>query len=576
MSLLEFKNMTVEFPTRRGIFTAVQDVSLSVDPGEILGVVGESGAGKSTIGNAVIGLLEPPGRLAGGEIYLKGSRIDNLDEDALRAIRGKRIGMIFQDPLTSFDPLQTVEQQLMETIQLHLKQNDEEARASAVSLLDRVGIPDPKIRIKQYPHQFSGGMRQRVVIALALCADPEVIIADEPTTALDVSIQAQILELMRELCRERSVGMILITHDMGVIADVTDRVAVMYRSRLVEEGPTEKILGDPDHDYTKSLISAVPRPDVRLARFPVVEYIESAGDRRDSIDVATHWLGAGRSESGGETMLRVEDLHVRFLTKFAFLKKHRIYLDAVNRVSFDIRQGEVFGLVGESGSGKSTIARAIAGLYKPSGGHIHFAGADLTEVRTESEMDRYRRQMQMIFQDPFSSLNPRMKVLDIVSEPIRFHGLASGGAETRQIVMDLLEHVGLGAEAARRYPHEFSGGQRQRISIARALATRPRFLICDEPTSALDVSIQAQILNLLKDLQAELGLTMLFISHDLPVIRQMCDRVGVMRHGKLLEVAETETLFEKPQHEYSQHLLDLMPKLGLLSHEEIAGLEMAD
>tara|TARA_E500000318_G_scaffold22098_1_gene22412 strand:+ start:4585 stop:6315 length:1731 start_codon:yes stop_codon:yes gene_type:complete len=576
MSLLEFKNMTVEFPTRRGVFTAVQDVSLSVDPGEILGVVGESGAGKSTIGNAVIGLLEPPGRLAGGEIYLKGSRIDNLDEDALRAIRGKRIGMIFQDPLTSLDPLQTVEQQLMETIQLHLKQNDEEARASAVSLLDRVGIPDPKIRIKQYPHQFSGGMRQRVVIALALCADPEVIIADEPTTALDVSIQAQILELMRELCRERSVGMILITHDMGVIADVTDRVAVMYRSRLVEEGPTEKILGDPDHDYTKSLISAVPRPDVRLARFPVVEYIESAGDRRDSIDVATHWLGAGRSESGGETMLRVEDLHVRFLTKFAFLKKHRIYLDAVNRVSFDIRQGEVFGLVGESGSGKSTIARAIAGLYKPSGGHIHFAGADLTEVRTESEMDRYRRQMQMIFQDPFSSLNPRMKVLDIVSEPIRFHGLASGGAETRQIVMDLLEHVGLGAEAARRYPHEFSGGQRQRISIARALATRPRFLICDEPTSALDVSIQAQILNLLKDLQAELGLTMLFISHDLPVIRQMCDRVGVMRHGKLLEVAETETLFEKPQHEYSQHLLDLMPKLGLLSHEEIAGLEMAD
>ncbi|MEP3116057.1 ABC transporter ATP-binding protein [Nisaea sp.] len=576
MSLLEFKNMTVEFPTRRGIFTAVRDVSLSVEPGEILGVVGESGAGKSTIGNAVIGLLEPPGRLAGGEIYLKGSRIDNLDEDALRAIRGKRIGMIFQDPLTSLDPLQTVEQQLMETIQLHLKQSDEDARASAVSLLERVGIPDPKIRIKQYPHQFSGGMRQRVVIALALCADPEVIIADEPTTALDVSIQAQILELMRELCRERAVGMILITHDMGVIADVTDRVAVMYRSRLVEEGRTEKILGDPDHEYTKSLISAVPRPDVRLKRFPVVEYIESAGDRRGSIDVATHWLGAGRTESGGETMLKVEDLHVRFLTKFSFLKKNRIYLDAVDRVSFEIRQGEVFGLVGESGSGKSTIARAIAGLYRPAGGHIHFAGADLTEVRTESEMDRYRRQMQMIFQDPFSSLNPRMKVLDIVAEPIRFHGLASGGAETRQIVMDLLEHVGLGAEAARKYPHEFSGGQRQRISIARALATRPRFLICDEPTSALDVSIQAQILNLLKDLQSELGLTMLFISHDLPVIRQMCDRVGVMRYGKLLEVAETETLFESPQHEYSRHLLDLMPRLETLSHEVIADLEVAD
>jgi peptide/nickel transport system ATP-binding protein len=576
MSLLEFRNLTVEFPTRRGVFTAVKDVSLSVNPGEILGVVGESGAGKSTIGNAVIGLLEPPGRLASGEIYLKGSRIDTLDAESLRGIRGKRIGMIFQDPLTSLDPLQTVEQQLMETIQLHLKQSDEEARASAVSLLDRVGIPDPGIRIKQYPHQFSGGMRQRVVIALALCADPEVIIADEPTTALDVSIQAQILELMRALCRERSVGMILITHDMGVIADVTDRVAVMYRSRLVEEGRTEKILGDPDHEYTKSLISAVPRPDMRLKRFPVVEYIESAGDRRGSIDIATHWLGAGQAESGGDTMLRVEDLHVRFLTKFALLKKHRIYLDAVDQVSFQIRQGEVFGLVGESGSGKSTIARAIAGLYKPTGGHIHFAGADLTEIRTESEMDQYRRQMQMIFQDPFSSLNPRMKVLDIVAEPIRFHGLAAGGAETRQIIMDLLEHVGLGAEAARKYPHEFSGGQRQRISIARALATRPRFLICDEPTSALDVSIQAQILNLLKDLQSELGLTMLFISHDLPVIRQMCDRVGVMRHGKLLEVAEAETLFESPRHEYSQHLLHLMPKLGALSHTVKVGLEMAD
>ncbi|WP_193183562.1 ABC transporter ATP-binding protein [Nisaea sediminum] len=577
MSLLEIKNMTVEFPTRRGIFTAVRDVSLSVSPGEILGVVGESGAGKSTIGNAVIGLLEPPGQLAGGEIYLKGQRIDDLDEDDLRGVRGKRIGMIFQDPLTSLDPLQTIEQQLMETIQLHLKLDDDAARANAVGLLDRVGIPDPEVRIKQYPHQFSGGMRQRVVIALALCANPEVVIADEPTTALDVSIQAQILELMRELCRERSVGMILITHDMGVIADVTDRVAVMYRSRLVEEGPTEKILGNPDHPYTKSLISAVPRPDVRLARFPVVEYIESAGDRRDSIDIATHWLGAGRGEKAPDgTMLRIEDLQVRFLTRFSFFKKHRLYVDAVDHVSFDIRQGEVFGLVGESGSGKSTIARAIAGLYKPKGGHIHFAGADLTAVKSEAEMDRYRRQLQMIFQDPYSSLNPRMKVMDIVAEPIRFHGLAASGAETRRIVLDLLEHVGLGAEAARKYPHEFSGGQRQRISIARALATRPRFLICDEPTSALDVSIQAQILNLLKDLQAELGLTMLFISHDLPVIRQMCDRVGVMRHGKLVEVAETETLFQSPQHPYTRHLLDLMPKLEVLSHEAIAGLEVAD
>ena len=574
MALLDIKNIRVDFPTRRGVFTAVENVTLSVNPGEILGCVGESGAGKSTIGNTVIGLLEPPGRMSEGEIDLDGKRIDNLPYEAIRKIRGRRIGMIFQDPLTSLNPLQTIERQLVETITTHLPLNESEARQKAVDLLARVGIPEPDIRIGQYPHQFSGGMRQRVVIALALCADPEVIIADEPTTALDVSIQAQILDLMRELCRERQVGMIIITHDMGVIADITDRVAVMYHGKVVEEGPTKKILGNPDHPYTQSLISAVPRPDVRLKRFPLVEYIESAGQARKELDIANHWLGKARDfEAMDGPLLTLEDLHMRFVTRNAILPRDRRYLDAVKDVSFDIKQGEVFGLVGESGSGKSTVARMIAGLYKPTGGNIFFAGGELTALRTEREKDRYRRQMQMIFQDPYSSLNPRMRVLDIVAEPIRFHNLADDRKETETIVLDLLEHVGLGAAAAVKYPHEFSGGQRQRISIARALATRPRFLICDEPTSALDVSIQAQILNLLKDLQQELGLTMMFISHDLPVIRQMCDRVGVMRHGQLCEVAETEELFENPQHEYSKHLLDLMPKLDVLSHE---GLEVEE
>lgn len=572
MALLDIKNIRVDFPTRRGVFTAVENVTLSVNPGEILGCVGESGAGKSTIGNTVIGLLEPPGRMSEGEIDLDGKRIDNLPYEAIRKIRGRRIGMIFQDPLTSLNPLQTIERQLVETVTTHLPLSESEARQKAVDLLARVGIPDPDLRIGQYPHQFSGGMRQRVVIALALCADPEVIIADEPTTALDVSIQAQILDLMRELCRERQVGMIIITHDMGVIADITDRVAVMYHGKVVEEGPTKKILGNPDHPYTQSLISAVPRPDVRLKRFPLVEYIESAGQARKELDIANHWLGKVREFEAMEgPLLTLEDLHMRFVTRNAILPRDRRYLDAVKDVSFDIKQGEVFGLVGESGSGKSTVARMIAGLYKPTGGKIFFAGGELTALRTERERDRYRRQMQMIFQDPYSSLNPRMRVLDIVAEPIRFHNLADDRKETEAIVLDLLEHVGLGAAAAVKYPHEFSGGQRQRISIARALATRPRFLICDEPTSALDVSIQAQILNLLKDLQQELGLTMMFISHDLPVIRQMCDRVGVMRNGKLCEVAETEELFENPQHEYSKHLLDLMPKLDVLSHE---GLEV--
>lgn len=574
MSLLEIKDLRVEFPTRHGLFVAVETISLSIEPGEIVGIVGESGARKSTIGNAIVGLLESPGRVTNGELSLRGSRIDALDADGIRQIRGRRIGMIFQDPLTSLNPLQPVGAQLTETIMAHLPLDATAARVKAIELLTRVGIPDPDLRMAQYPHQFSGGMRQRVVIALAICADPEVIIADEPTTALDVSIQAQILDLMRELCRERHVGMILITHDMGVIADVTDRVVVMYRGRVVETGPTQQILGAPEHAYTQSLISAVPRPDVRLHRFPLVEYIESAGDERAKLDIATHWLGQEQSFSAlNGRLLAVEDLGMRFITRRGFTAASRRYLDAVKEVSFEIEAGEVFGLVGESGSGKSTVARIIAGLYTPTAGKVHFANAELTAIKSERKMNQYRRQMQMIFQDPYSSLNPRMRVMDIVAEPIRFHKLTKSAKDTREVVLDLLDHVGLGRPAARKYPHEFSGGQRQRISIARALATRPRFLICDEPTSALDVSIQAQILNLLKDLQAELGLTMLFISHDLPVIRQMCDRVGVMRHGQLCEVAATEQLFETPQHEYSQHLLDLMPKLSGLS---TAGLDTVD
>jgi len=573
MPLLEIKDLRIEFPSRRGTHVAVEGVSLAVEPGEILGIVGESGAGKSTIGNAVIGLLEPPGRMAAGEIHLDGERIDALPDHAKRRLRGRRIGMIFQDPLTSLDPLQTVESQLVETIRQHLDLNEAAARKRAVELLDQVGIPDPAARVKQYPHQFSGGMRQRVVIALALCAEPEVLIADEPTTALDVSIQAQILDLLRTLCRERKVGMIIITHDMGVIADITDRVAVMYRGRLVEDGPTAKILGDPDHAYTRSLISAVPRPDIRLHRFPLVTYIEDVATRPQGIDISSHWLGQVRDFGGGADgpLVAVEGLGIRFPLRNALLPRNRTWLDAVKDVDFAIREGEVFGLVGESGSGKSTVARLISNLYRPTTGRVQFGGTDLTALRRDKDLDPFRRQIQMVFQDPYSSLNPRMRVRDIVAEPIHFHRLAANSAEATRIVHDLLDHVGLGRAAAEKYPHEFSGGQRQRICIARALATRPRFLICDEPTSALDVSIQAQILNLLKDLQEDLGLTMLFISHDLPVIRQMCDRVGVMRHGQLLEVADTEELFERPKHPYTQELLALMPKLQGLS---TAGLEV--
>ena len=567
MTLLKIEGMRVEFPSRRGAVVAAKDVNLELAAGEILGIVGESGAGKSTIANAILDLLDPPGIMPKGKVYLEGERIDGLPLEKMRKIRGKRIGMIFQDPLTSLNPLQTIQEQLVETITTHLPLTDGQAIQRAIEMLDKVGIPEPAIRIKHYPHQFSGGMRQRVVIALSLCAEPDVILADEPTTALDVSIQAQILDLMRKLVRETGVGMIIITHDMGVISDVCDRVMVMYRGDVVEVGPTRKILGNPDHPYTRSLISAVPRPDKRMDRFPLVEYIEEAGVTYKSIDISTHWLGQSRDFGKGKSdaLVSIKNLEMRFRTVNSLFKSRRKYLHAVDDVSFDICKGEVFGLVGESGSGKSTVARLISGIYKPFAGHVFFDGTDLTALGSRKATNHYRRQMQMIFQDPFSSLNGRMRVGDIVAEPIKFHKLASSNAEVKSIVNDLLDHVGLGAIAAKKFPHEFSGGQRQRISIARALATRPRFLICDEPTSALDVSIQAQVLNLLKDLQEELSLTMLFISHDLPVIRQVCDRVAVMRNGKLVEIADTEDLFENPQTDYSRHLLELMPRLEGLS-----------
>ena len=581
MPLLSVEDLRVEFPSRRGAVVAVERMSLEVEPGEILGIVGESGAGKSTIGNAILDLLEPPGHVTAGKMRLHELDLGALTEANRKRLRGATIGMIFQDPLTSLNPLYTVGRQLVETIRTHLGLTESAAEERAVRLLDQVGIEEPRVRLRHYPHQFSGGMRQRVVIALALCADPELLIADEPTTALDVSIQAQILELIRTLCREHRLGVVLITHNMGVIADITDRVSVMYRGRLVETGTTAEVLCRPQHPYTRSLIGAVPRPDLKVTRFPTIGYVEDEDPTSapSGVDGRSGWLESGWSGKAGDTptgggpLVEVDSVSMDFLIVRSMLKWRRRSFTAVDRVSFSIRHGEVFGLVGESGSGKSTIARIITGIYRPTDGRVAFAGNDLTAIRDARRLRRVRQQMQMIFQDPYASLNPRMRVVDIVAEPIRFHGLANSRTETEAVVGDLLERVGLARAGAKRFPHEFSGGQRQRISIARALATRPRFLICDEPTSALDVSIQAQILNLLKDLQEEMGLTMLFISHDLPVIRQMCDRIGVMRYGRLLEVAASEDLFERPRHDYTKTLLELMPKLEILSRE---GLGLMD
>ena len=563
--LLEIVGLDVSFPSQHGTTYAVRDVSINLKPGEVLGVVGESGAGKSTLGNAVINLLEPPGKITNGKVLFQGENISGLDDKEMRDIRGQKIGMIFQDPLTSLNPLMTIGTQLLETITKTTKLAGNAAFKKAIELLEAVGIEQPAGRFRAYPHEFSGGMRQRVVIALALAGDPDLIIADEPTTALDVSIQEQILELIRVLCRKRKLGVIIITHDIGVIANIADRVAVMYDGSVLETGEVRQILMAPKHQYTKSLIAAVPRGDTKLERFKSVDYIEGGKQACKSIDVEQHWLGEKVRKNSADKAISIEGLNKKFVIKKAVFERNRVYLKAVKDVTFSVEEGETFGLVGESGSGKSTIARLIVGLSKVDRGSIQIFGQEVSNKRKDQKVIAAQRDLQMIFQDPYSSLNARMRVQDIIAEPIRYYQTASSDRETLQIVRDLLDHVGLGATAMLKYPHEFSGGQRQRISIARALASRPKILICDEPTSALDVSVQAHILNLLKDLQDELRLTMLFISHDLPVIRQMCDKVAVMRHGAICEIATTGNLFDAPNHEYSKHLLNLMPRIDAVS-----------
>ena len=564
MPLLDVKNLTVVYPTRAGKFTAVRDVTFSVDPGEILGIVGESGAGKSTISTAITRLIDYPGYIETGSVVLNGTDLMALPDDEMQAMRGKRIGVIFQDPLTALNPVLTVGFQIMETIKLHLGLTGDALRARAADLLRQVGIPEPEHRLSQYPHQFSGGMRQRVVIAIALAGEPELLLADEPTTALDVSIQSEILALIKNLCRDRQLGVILITHDMAVINEVTDRVAVMLHGRMIEVDKTLNIVNRPTHQYTQSLIAAVPRTDVKLDRFELVHASAEAGNlsTTESMSRRLTWFdGLERAADRDTPLVKVEDISIDFVKTKGLIKRFNTYFRAVDKVSFEIKQGETFGLVGESGSGKSTVAKMIVGLESPVEGRITYDGRDITNLARDPSLRKANVDMQIIFQDPFSSLNPRMRVREIISEPVIHHGMANQSA-ARQLAADVLQRVGLDADAGAKYPHQFSGGQRQRICIARALVMRPRFLICDEPTSALDVSIQASLLNLLKDLQDDLGLTMLFISHDLAVIRQMCDRIAVMRYGELCEVADSETLFEDPRHEYTQELLHLMPKFS--------------
>ncbi len=555
MSFLKISNLSVDYKMRKETVYAAKNINIEVNRGEILGLVGESGSGKSTIANAVINLIDEPGKISTGTIKL-GDLDINKDTSKILNYRGKKIGLIFQDPQTSLNPILTIGEQLIETIQTHINISKEEAKKRSIDLLKEVGIKDAENRFDNYPHQFSGGMRQRVVISLALCCEPELLIADEPTTALDVSIQSQILDLIKKLTRERNLAVILITHDMGVIAETTNRVAVMKNGNLVEVGPTKEVLTKPKEIYTKSLVSSVPPTDKKITRFIIIEK-ENKTEKETNLKILNRWTKKRLTE---QDLVQVKNLSKSFDDNF-FTENSKNSVIAVNDVSFDIKEGESFGLVGESGSGKSTIAKMIVNLYKPSSGDVFFDNVCITKIKRNSEMMNFRKQIQMIFQDPYSSLNGRLKVKDIVSEPIKLHNPSISRIDLDNYISDLLESVELTQSSSERYPHEFSGGQRQRISIARALATQPRLLICDEPTSALDVSIQAQILNLLKDLQEQLNLTILFISHDLPVVRQMCDRIGVLKDGKLCEISNTEELFHKPQNEYTKELLHLMPKI---------------
>ncbi|WP_159915234.1 ABC transporter ATP-binding protein [Pantoea sp. 18069] len=557
--VLRVQNLGVTFDTHRGPVTVLEDVSFEIRPGEILGVVGESGAGKSMTGNAVIGLIAPPGRLSSGRIFLRDERIDTLHGEDLRRLRGKHIAMVFQDPLTSLNPVLTIGQHLVETIRQHLPLSERQARQRAIDLLAEVEIADPAGRLGQFPHQFSGGMRQRVAIALALCAEPALLIADEPTTALDVSVQAQVIRVLRRVCKEHGTAAMLITHDMGVIAEAADRVMVMYQGRVLETGAVRQVLDAPAAPYTRALMAAIPSLSAPTHRLPVPEIGAPVAQAlpQGAAPVA-------RAQAEGPALVQISGLSRDFDLSGSWLartiaRQPRRVLHAVQDVSFTIARGSSFGLVGESGSGKSTVARMIAGLTRPTAGSIVIDGKD--RWADPASAATLRRRFQMIFQDPYASLNPRWRVGRIIAEPLEVLGLSSGPDETAHKVQEALRRVRLSPDDLRRYPHQFSGGQRQRIAIARALVSRPEFIVCDEPTSSLDVSVQAQVLNLMKDLQDEFGLTYLLISHNLAVVRFMCSEVGVMQQGRLVEAGDAQRVLTAPGHAYTRGLIAAVPDM---------------
>jgi len=545
--------LRVEFQTKDGPVVGVEDVSFDINPGETVCIVGESGSGKSVSSLSLMRLVEfGGGKIATGQLLFDRRDGDDLDlaqagQDLMQQIRGNEIGMIFQEPMTALNPVFTVGRQLTEGLRVHRGMNRAQAEARALALLHEVRIPEPERRLKQYPHELSGGMRQRVVIAMAMACDPRLLIADEPTTALDVTIQAEILALMDRLKRETGMAVMFITHDMAVVAQMADRVVVMYRGKKVEEGPVEQIFENPQHDYTKALLAAVPKLG-EMAGKPVPEPMKLMGVRDQKIEPIP---------GTDQVLLRVKGLTTRFPVQGGFFRRTVANVHAVEDVSFTVNRGQTLSLVGESGCGKSSAGRSILRLVEPVAGEIDVDGVDIMKLDPRG-LREARRDMQMIFQDPFASLNPQMLLLDQVAEPMRNYNTVSGSELMDRVAM-LFDRVELPRSFMRRYPHEMSGGQRQRIAIARALALNPKLIIADEAVSALDVSVQAQVLNLMMELQADLGLSFLFISHDMAVVERVSHNVGVMYLGRIVEMGPRDRVFENPQHPYTQALMKAVP-----------------
>ncbi|HEX5653324.1 MAG TPA: ABC transporter ATP-binding protein [Chitinophagaceae bacterium] len=564
--LLQIKDLSVDFLSGTERVTAIKDITLEVNRGEVLALVGESGSGKSVTSLAILQLLPvPPARYSKGEILFSEDGISSIDllkkkQHSLQDIRGNKIAMIFQEPMTSLNPVLSCGYQVMEAIRLHKKVSAKSAKQITLDWFSRVKLPQPEAVFQRYPHQLSGGQKQRVMIAMAMCCEPSLLICDEPTTALDVTVQKTILELIRELQQQSQMAVIFITHDLGVVAEIADRAVVMYKGSIVEQNSVKELFLRPSHPYTRALLACRPVNHPRGERLPVVsDFLQAEPSEGKESKPATESLSAYPFSPIGQTLLSVENLSVWFPAKKSFLGKPVAYTRAVDDVSFEVYKSETLGLVGESGCGKTTLGRTLLRLVEPTQGKINYNGIDLT-AKKRDEIRSLRKDLQIVFQDPYSSLNPRLTIGAAIAEPLQVHGLATGSDARRDKVVELLEKVNLGPEHFHRYPHEFSGGQRQRIVIARALALNPSFIVCDESVSALDVSVQAQVLNLLNDLKKEFGFTVIFISHDLSVVRYISDRIMVMNKGRIEESGPADEIYYNPQMEYTKKLIASIPR----------------